>query len=42
MDFLGFGEADHVIWRDQFDEWKLGRLRDGRCESGLASAGWAV
>ena len=42
LNLLGLGEADHVVWCDKLDEWKLGRLRDGRCESGLASPGWAV
>ena len=41
-DLLGLGEADHVVWRDQLDEWKLGRLRDRRCKSGLAGPGQAV
>jgi hypothetical protein len=37
LDLLGLGKADHVVWRDQLDEWKRGRLRDRRCECGLAS-----
>ena len=42
VDFLGFGKADHVVWRDELNEWELGRLRDGSCERGLAGPWWAV
>ena len=42
VDFLGFGKTDHVVWRDELNEWELGRLRDGSCERGLAGPWWAV
>ena len=42
VDFLGFGKADHVVWRDELYEREFGRLRDGSCERGLAGPWWAV
>lgn len=41
-DLLCLGEADHAVGRDELHEGVLRRLRDGRCERGLAGAWRAV